>query len=338
LNVELQKTEGELASTSRHIDSLTQTLQNEGRNMPRSQQLEIKGQIEEAKVRKIKLALQCELLRKKVEELTIRSPLDGMVVTWDLRNRLNRRPVKTGNELMKIADPSQDFRLELLMPEHRMGAVTERQNKIAAQWRKQLQTLLKEKLRADRPDATEEELMAAAQEEANQVGDDVLYDRLNALLKENLEAKVRPRLAEIPEGEIHDRLAAVLEESSYEKARKEAVALAADLENPDQRDGLETLPPAPERMEITYILATDPGTERIGYVTEIRRSADVRGDEGNTVLIKVEIDQQDLADAGNLRPGSTVTAKAYCGRRSLGYVLLYDVIAWVRSRIIFRYF
>ena len=74
---------------------------------------------------------------------------------------------------------------------------------------------------------------------------------------------------------------------------------------------------------------------RRGEITEIHRSAEVRGDEGNTVLIKVAIDKTELPQ---LRPGATVTAKVYCGRRSLGYVLLHDVIAFVQSRILFRYF
>ena len=68
---------------------------------------------------------------------------------------------------------------------------------------------------------------------------------------------------------------------------------------------------------------------------EIHRSAEVRGDEGNTVLIKVAIDKSDLPD---LRPGATVTAQVDCGRRALGYVLLHDVIAFIQSRILFRYF
>jgi hypothetical protein len=90
-----------------------------------------------------------------------------------------------------------------------------------------------------------------------------------------------------------------------------------------------------DRLEVSYILATEPGTTRYGRVEEIHRSAEVRGDEGNTVLIKVAIDKSELPQ---LRPGSTVTAKVSCGRRPLGYVLLHDVIAFVQSRILFRYF
>lgn len=51
------------------------------------------------------------------------------------------------------------------------------------------------------------------------------------------------------------------------------------------------------------------------------------------MLIKVAIDKKDLP---NLRPGATVTAKIYCGRRSIGYVWFHDLIAFVQSRILFR--
>ena len=62
-----------------------------------------------------------------------------------------------------------------------------------------------------------------------------------------------------------------------------------------------------------------------------------RGEEGNTVLIKVEIaDSVDREMFPDLRPRhGEVTAKVYCGKRSIGYVLLYKAFAFVQSRIIF---
>ncbi len=53
------------------------------------------------------------------------------------------------------------------------------------------------------------------------------------------------------------------------------------------------------------------------------------------MLVKVKIDKADLSAP---RLGVGVTAKVYCGRRPLGYVLLQDVIAFIQSRILFRYF
>ena len=63
------------------------------------------------------------------------------------------------------------------------------------------------------------------------------------------------------------------------------------------------------------------------------------------MLIKVAISKEDykvitddIVTYPNLRPGATVTAKVYCGRRALGYVLLDDLISFIQTRIIFRYF
>ena len=67
------------------------------------------------------------------------------------------------------------------------------------------------------------------------------------------------------------------------------------------------------------------------------QSAEVHGEEGSTVLIKVEINGQDVPEAAR-KPGATVTAKVYCGRRSLGYVWFHDLLAFVQSRILFRWF
>ena len=88
-------------------------------------------------------------------------------------------------------------------------------------------------------------------------------------------------------------------------------------------------------LDVQYQLATSPGTTLHGNVSEIHQSAEVRGEEGNTVLIKVDIDKTTSATRG---PAPSVTGKVYCGRRSIGYVWFHDVFEFVQSRILFRYF
>jgi hypothetical protein len=90
---------------------------------------------------------------------------------------------------------------------------------------------------------------------------------------------------------------------------------------------------AKEPLDVSYIVATDPGTTLAGHVKEIHHNAEVRGDDGNTVLVKVAIDRGALAEP---RPGAEATARVDCGRRSLGYVWLHDLVAFVQSRILFR--
>ncbi len=89
-------------------------------------------------------------------------------------------------------------------------------------------------------------------------------------------------------------------------------------------------------LTVEYILASQPDKTLRGKVTEIHQAAEVRGEEGNVVLIKVAVDEEDLPAA--IRPGAAVTAKLHCGRVPLGYWLLHDVIAFVETRILFRWF
>ena len=88
-------------------------------------------------------------------------------------------------------------------------------------------------------------------------------------------------------------------------------------------------------LEVQYILASEPGTTRTGRVREVHHSAEVRGDEGNTVLIKADINKDELPP---LRPGTSVSAKVCCGQRALGYVWFHDVLAFIQSRVLFRWF
>jgi len=88
-------------------------------------------------------------------------------------------------------------------------------------------------------------------------------------------------------------------------------------------------------LDVSYILATNPATVRTGKVIELQPSAEIRGEEGNTVLARVEIDRATL-DPTERRPGAAVSGRIACGWRPLGYVWFHDVLAFIRSRILFR--
>ncbi len=83
---------------------------------------------------------------------------------------------------------------------------------------------------------------------------------------------------------------------------------------------------------VRFILATDPGVTYQGRVKEIHRRAEVDTQAGNSVSIKVAFDKNQLP---HLRPGAGVVAKVVCGERSLGYVWLHDLWAFVQTKILF---
>jgi len=86
-------------------------------------------------------------------------------------------------------------------------------------------------------------------------------------------------------------------------------------------------------LRIGYRLAAEPEQDRFARLDEVHWSAEVRGEEGNTVLVRAALDGADLPP---LRPGAEVTAKVYCGERSLGYVWLHDAVDFVRTKVLFR--
>jgi len=201
---------------------------------------------------------------------------------------------------------------------------------------------------AKTPQSAEEEINKTVEEELAKIPDKELYAKQISVLNEMLHDGLEEIVKSLPDGESKDKLADILKEESYDKARGKIKTFTAEATDADLSVRLAALPnrePEDDRLRVSYILYTEPGTTRYGMVTEIETSAEVRGDEGVTVLIKVAINKDDykvitddIAAYPNLRPGATVTAKVYCGRRSLGYVLLDDLISFIQTRIIFRYF
>jgi len=170
------------------------------------------------------LEQQRRLYETKKRDLEVRSPIDGVIVTWQVRDRLMLRPVEKGQSLLAVADKTGPWELEVHMPDDRLGHVN--------------------------------------------------------------------------------------------RAAVEARAAGREL-------------------TVDYILATDPGTRHRGSVKEIHEQAEVRGEQGNTVLVRVTIDP-DRHEKEELGAGASVTARIACGTRSLGYVWLHDVLAFIQSQILFR--
>jgi hypothetical protein len=217
LNGQLQKDLADMQATSDELFDNEELTEVE-RSQKESQKLQLQASV-------TSLQKQLDLLAKKREKLQVRSTIDGRVVTWNVEDRLLRRPVNRGEELLEIADPSSPWELEVKMPESRMGHI----------------------------------------------------------------------------------------------------AKAATQSN--------------GKLPVTFILALNPGEDLQGEVEEIHRSAEVRGEDGNTVLVRVSFDQDRLREViANPKIGATATAKIHCGQRPIGYVYLHDLIDFIRAKIWFPLF
>jgi len=109
------------------------------------------------------------------------------------------------------------------------------------------------------------------------------------------------------------------------KHMQQALADAADITP-------ATEPDVRQPMDVVFTLSSHPGSQFRGRVVEIEQTAEVRGDEGNTVLVRVAIDKEALPP---LHDQTTVTAKLYCGRTSVGYAWFCDLIETVQSNVLF---
>ena len=95
------------------------------------------------------------------------------------------------------------------------------------------------------------------------------------------------------------------------------------------------------KLQVTFILATHSAEHLTGTVEEIDTSAEVMGEKGTTVRIRVSFPQEALKrlvedPAAQLKVGADAKAKIICGQRPVGYVLLHDLFEFVQSRILFR--
>jgi len=66
---------------------------------------------------------QHAILEAQRGELTVRSPLDGQTLTWNLRELLEARPVQRGQTLLTVADLDGPWELELYLPDYRAGHI-----------------------------------------------------------------------------------------------------------------------------------------------------------------------------------------------------------------------
>jgi multidrug efflux pump subunit AcrA (membrane-fusion protein) len=86
------------------------------------------GQLMESKEKLNTLENQEKVFQSQIDDLEVHSPIDGQVVTWDLKNRLENRPVQKGNFLLRVADPKGDWELDLNMTDDRMGHIARQEN------------------------------------------------------------------------------------------------------------------------------------------------------------------------------------------------------------------
>ncbi len=129
LDLETQRIQGEFDVTQKRIaaieSSLLQVDDADDEAMRRADQLAA----EQEELRQLLASQQEQLsiLRQQREKLTLRSPIDGEVLTWDLEQTLSDRPVQRGQLLLNVGDLEGPWVAELEVPDDDIGYVLDAQ-------------------------------------------------------------------------------------------------------------------------------------------------------------------------------------------------------------------
>jgi len=221
LDFEYSQVSGEIQTAEKRLAAV-QAAKHEDRDLRTTtphRPSQLVAQEEEIKQLLRNLDGQQQILKQQQANLKVVSPIQGQVITWNVKDLLMGRPVQRGQTLLTVADLKGPWLLELHIPENRVGHVL---------------------------DAT--------------------------------------------------RLLG-------------------------------------ERLDVSFLLATDPGIRHRGKLVRMAHAAAQEDDtQRPTVLARVEFDRGEIA---GLRPGVSVTAKVHCGRRSIGYVWFHDLLEAIESWIWF---
>ena len=130
LNAQKEEIDGQVAMENQHLTDLRHELSSRGTTLRPEDHARLMGQEAESASKVISLRAQAKIIDAKVADLDVISPIDGVIETLDLKERLENRPVQKGQALLRVANPDGDWELDLKMPDDRMGFV-ERANRAA---------------------------------------------------------------------------------------------------------------------------------------------------------------------------------------------------------------
>ncbi|MCA9139389.1 MAG: HlyD family efflux transporter periplasmic adaptor subunit, partial [Planctomycetales bacterium] len=131
LEVELQRLQGEYQTTEKKLLAVASArVQNLHDNDADRVSGQLAAEEQELKQELASLNAQLVLIRRQREQLAVRSPIDGQIMTWDPAELLSDRPVQRGQLLMAVADVNGPWVLELTVPERRVGHLIAAQREV----------------------------------------------------------------------------------------------------------------------------------------------------------------------------------------------------------------
>ena len=129
LQADFLKSKNLLADKTQQALAIDAQLSATGTSKTPETEIELQGKLLQLKVEIEGTKQQVESLQRQVDALSVRSPISGVVATFRLEELLRMRPVKRGELLLEIMDTTREWRLEVDVPENRIGHILEAQQK-----------------------------------------------------------------------------------------------------------------------------------------------------------------------------------------------------------------
>ena len=124
LSLDTERVEGEIATTRKRLEAIAVArTDRQVREESNSDTLPLSAEAEQLKKQLASLQSQQTILERRREALTLRSPIAGTVLTLDVQNLLQTRPVERGQVLFTVADTSAGWRLLADLPQDQIGQV-----------------------------------------------------------------------------------------------------------------------------------------------------------------------------------------------------------------------
>jgi len=132
LPLKISQTQGEFDARMEELNAIRNRLTNNSGSYTETERNRDQSDLARAQAQVESLLAQLKLLQERQDNLTVTSPIDGRVITWDAKRTLQNRPVETGQVLMSVAADDTDYELELYMPERRVRHLVEYRQGIKA--------------------------------------------------------------------------------------------------------------------------------------------------------------------------------------------------------------
>jgi len=125
IDLEYRRVISEMQTVRKQLTAAETQRLTEQTNGPRARadQQQLTAEVEQFKQQLRGLEDEQEILQRQRDQLQIVSPMDGEVLTWNVRQLLEARPVSRGQGLLTIADTAGPWVLEVRVPDDQVGHV-----------------------------------------------------------------------------------------------------------------------------------------------------------------------------------------------------------------------